>query len=68
MLTGDLFDDTDSDSLTHVSDGEKIKRSAGRERLGNHGLLGDKLNHGRILGFDAEREYNSDGTGNESQT
>ena len=43
---GTLFDDTDSDGLTHVTDGETSKRSVGSESLNNHGL-------GRSTGYHA---------------
>ena len=48
--------------LTHVSDGEITKECEGGESLENHWFLVDKLNHGGILGFDADGEFFSDGT------
>ena len=63
LLTGDLLDDTDGDGLTHISDSETTEGSVGGEGLNNHRLLGNKLNHGGILGFDALGLLLSDSTG-----
>lgn len=51
-LSGDLFDDTDGDSLAHITHGETTERGVGGERLNDHGLGGDELNEGGILRFD----------------
>jgi len=63
LLAGDLLDDTDSDGLAHITDSESTEGSVGGERLDNHGLLGDKLNHSGVLGLDALGKLLSDGTG-----
>jgi len=62
LLTGDLLDDTDGDGLTHVSDSETTERSVGGESLDDHGLGGDKLDHGGILGLNVLGLILSDGT------
>jgi len=62
LLTSDLLDDTDSDGLAHISDGETTERSVGGESLDNHGLGWDELNHGGVLGLDALGLILSDGT------
>ena len=49
LLNG--LDDSDSDSLLHVSDSESTKRRVLREDLNTHGLLGDQFDHGSISGF-----------------
>ena len=51
-LLGDLLDDSDSDGLSHVSDGESSEWSVGGEGLDNHWLLWDELNHSGIVGLD----------------
>ena len=53
LLAESLLDDTDGNSLAHVTDGEATERGVGGEDLDNHGLLGDKLNHGGITGLNA---------------
>jgi len=52
LLLGGLLDDSDSDSLSHVSDGESSKWGILREGLDDHSLLWDELNHSGILGLD----------------
>jgi hypothetical protein len=52
LLLGSGFDDTDSDSLLHVSDGESTERGEVGEGLDNHGFLGDEVNHSGITGLD----------------
>jgi len=47
-----LFDDTDSNGLSHVSDGEATERGVLGEDLDNEGLLGDELNHSGVTGLD----------------
>ena len=51
-FSGGLLDDTYSDGLSHISDGESSKRSIVLEWLDNHWLLWDELNHGSLLGLD----------------
>ena len=63
FLTGCLLDDTDSDGLSHVSNGETTKRGVLREDFDDHRLLGDHLNHGGIAGLDAGRVLLSGFTG-----
>ena len=53
FLTGGLFDDTDSDGLSHVSNGETTERGVGGEDLNDKGLLGDKLDHSGVTSLDA---------------
>jgi hypothetical protein len=48
----DRLDDTDSDSLSHVTDSESAKRRVGREILDNHGLGGDEGHHAGISVLD----------------
>ena len=52
FLLGGGLDDTDSDSLLHVSDSESTERGEVGEGLDNHGLLGDEVNHSGITGLD----------------
>jgi len=52
-LAGDSLDDTDSDGLTHITDGETAERRIFRELLDDHGLRGDELDHGGITRLDA---------------
>jgi hypothetical protein len=52
LLLRDLLDDADSNCLLHVTDGKATERRVGGEHLDDHGLLGDKLNHGGIAGLD----------------
>ena len=49
------LDDTDSDGLTHVTDGETTKRWVVSESLNAHGLAGNHLHDGSITGFDEFR-------------
>ena len=51
-LLGDLLDDSDSDGLSHVSDGESTERSVLGEWLDDHGLLWDEFDHAGVLGLD----------------
>ena len=51
----DLLDDTDSDGLTHVTDGEAPKRGVLGESLHAHGLGGNHLDDGGITGLDELR-------------
>ena len=53
ILTGGLLDDTDSDGLSHVSNGETTERGVVGEDLDDEGLLGDKLDHSGVTGLDA---------------
>lgn len=50
LLNG--LDDTDSNGLTHVTDGETTKRGVLLVGLDTHGLLGDKLDDGGVTGLD----------------
>lgn len=49
---GDGLDDTDSDGLTHVTDGETTKRRVVSEGLNAHGLGGNHLDDGGITRLD----------------
>jgi hypothetical protein len=49
---GDGLDDTDSDSLTHVTDGETTKRRVVSEGLNAHGLGGNHLDDGSVTRLD----------------
>jgi len=51
-LAGDSLDDTDSDSLTHITDSETAQRRILGELLDDHGLGGDELDHGGITRLD----------------
>jgi len=53
LLTGGLFDDTDGNGLSHVSDGETTEWWVGREDLDDHLLLWDELDHSGVTGLDA---------------
>ena len=46
------FDNTDSNRLSHVTDGEATKWRVLSERLNTHGLRGDELDDGGITGLD----------------
>ena len=46
------LDDTDSDRLPHVTDGEATKRGVLSERLDAHGLRGNELDDGGITRLD----------------
>jgi len=59
----DLLDNTDSDSLLHVSDGESTEWGIGGERFDDHLLLWDKLDNGRVTGFNKLGGLLSDLTG-----
>ena len=48
----DGLDDTDSDGLTHVTDGETAQRGVLGERLNAHGLGGNHLDDGRVTVLD----------------
>lgn len=48
----DGLDDTDSDGLTHVTDGETTKRGVVSESLNAHGLGGNHLDDGSITRLD----------------
>jgi len=47
-----LLDDTDSDGLTHVTDGETTKRRVVGESLNAHGLGGNHLDDGGVTRLD----------------
>src|SRR5690554_6829509 len=49
---GDLFDDTDGDGLSHVTDSETSERRVFRESLDTHGLGGNQFGNAGITGFD----------------
>jgi len=49
---GDGLDDTDSDGLTHVTDGETAERGVLLEGLDTHGLGGNHLDDGGVTGLD----------------
>ena len=51
-LVGHLLDDTYSDDLIYVSDGETTKRSVGGESHDDHSLGWAELDHDSILGLD----------------
>lgn len=46
------FDNTDSDRLPHITNGEATKRRIFSERLNTHGLRGDELDDGGITRLD----------------
>jgi hypothetical protein len=46
------LDDTNSDSLPHVSDSESSKGREVGVRLDTEGLLGDELDNGGVTGLD----------------
>ena len=46
------FDNTDSDRLPHITNGEATKRRILSERLNTHGLRGDKFDDGGITRLD----------------
>jgi hypothetical protein len=48
----DGLDDTDSDGLTHVTDGETAQRRVVGESLNTHGLGGNHLDDGRVTRLD----------------
>jgi hypothetical protein len=48
----DRLDDTDSDSLAHVTDGETTQRRVVGESLNAHGLGRSHLDDGRVTGLD----------------
>lgn len=50
LLNG--LDDTDSDGLTHVTDGETTERGVVGEGLNTHGLGGNHLDDGGVTGLD----------------
>jgi hypothetical protein len=51
-LADDTLDNTDSNSLTHVTNGETSKRRISGELLNAHGLLGNHGNHGGVSRLD----------------
>ena len=51
----DSLDDTNSNSLTHVADGEAAQRRVVGESLHAHGLGGNHLNDGRVTRLDELR-------------
>ena len=51
-LGGHRLDDTDSDGLPHVTDGEPTEGREVGEGLHAHGLAGDQLNDTGITGLD----------------
>jgi hypothetical protein len=52
VLLGDGLDDTDSNGLTHVTDGETTKRGVVSESLNAHGLGGNHLDDGSVTRLD----------------
>ena len=52
VLLFHLLDDTDSDGLPHVTNGETSQRREVGEGLNAHGLRGDELHNGGITGLD----------------
>jgi len=52
LLLLNELDNSDSDSLLHVSDSESSERGVLREGLNNHGFLGDELDDGGFLVLD----------------
>lgn len=48
----DLLDDTDSDGLTHVTDGEATEGSVVGEGFDTQGLGGGEFNDGGVTGLD----------------
>merc|ERR1719309_358670 len=52
LLGGGGLDDTDSNSLPHVPDGEPSKRRVVGEGLHAHGLAGEQLHDGSVSGLD----------------
>merc|ERR1712088_691066 len=52
LLGGGGLDDTDSNSLPHVPDGEPSKGRVVRERLHTHGLAGEQPHDGSVSGLD----------------
>ena len=52
FLSDGFLDDSDSDSLLHVSDSESTKGRVLVESLNNHRFLGDHSNKGGISGLD----------------
>jgi len=52
VLLFDLLDDTDSDSLPHVTNGETSQRREVREGFDAHGLRGNELNNSSISRLD----------------
>ena len=53
FFSNGLLDDTDSDGLSHVTDGETTEWGVLREDFDDHRLLGDHLNHSGITSLDA---------------
>jgi hypothetical protein len=60
VLLGGFLNDTDSNGLLHVSNGESTERRELREGLNNHRLGGDHLDDGGITGLDVLGELFSD--------
>lgn len=52
LLGGDRLDDSDGDSLPHVTHGEATERGEVGEGLDAHGLRGDQLHDAGIAGLD----------------
>jgi hypothetical protein len=52
FLDFDGLDDTDSNSLAHITDSETSQRREGLEGLDTHGLLRDHLDHGGVTILD----------------
>ena len=52
VLLFHLLDDTDSDGLPHVTNGETSQRREVGEGLNAHGLRGDELHNSGITGLD----------------
>jgi hypothetical protein len=48
----DALDDTDGNSLSHVTDGETTERGVVGEGLDTHGLGRDHLDKASVTGFD----------------
>lgn len=57
------FNDTDSDGLTHVADGETTERGVVGERLDTHGLGGNHLDDGGVTRLDELRSVFNGFTG-----
>jgi len=53
LTLGHSLDDTDSDGLTHVTDGETTERRVVRESLNAHGLGGDEVNDSSVTRLDS---------------
>ena len=63
LLLFDGLDDTDSNGLLHVSNGESSEWWVLRESFNTHWLVGDEGNHGAITRLDTLWFLFKDGTG-----